>query len=526
MRHRSVIRLAKLYRVRKLIQATFQMPLENSDCVDMVTIAPKAEPMASVELPVEILTEIFCLVVNNTSYDSLNAQRTAPWVLGRVCHRWRVIVHTTPKFWSNISVAEERAWSKGRVRRLESMLSKSSTHPLQVAYTSTMDLPLSLLPPLQCHAFHLSTLQLTIGWQQFQRPTVFFDFADADFPVLESLSLNAEGTIYSDLRDEHHARHNCPDVKTDRALFSHAPCLTRLDIQGIRLSHFPLPWSQIKEFRGDVFKWDDLATLRAATHLQEARIVRYEPPILGPSQPPICLASLHHLTLYGRNHPFPQTELLCPNLQTFRFARLSPTSEYSRNMCPGLDTFVGACQLHTLILDVGAHPFTTIQPIIQSCSAHLRVLALDVDNTMAAELYAFLVDDGLTCLTSCLEELYIRDATIPTFDKPMYLVSRDDGDDGEVDEDEDEDIGYARNCDDVPQVSPFMESSLVDMVASRVQPGGCLRELVLCTRASYPPSEEAREVLQRLGSLEATNGFKYTVHWGYQWTLLDHGALF
>ena len=183
-------------------------------------------------------------------------------------------------------------------------------------------------------------------------------------------------------------------------------------------------------------------------------------------------------------------------------------------MCIGLDAFVSATQLQTLMLDVGVHPFSTIHPIIQACSLRLLVLSLEVDDSMAADLYTQLVDNGgFTCLAPHLERLYILDST-SQISRVWSEISHD------------YDL-YPKSYADVPRVSAFMQSVLVDMVASRVREGGCLRELVLRAPAgAYQPAENAQEVLQKLGSLKAANGFECTVHWGYKKTLLEHGALF
>lgn len=248
---------------------------------------------------------------------------------------------------------------------------------------------------------------------------------------------------------------------------------------------------------------DDLAVLRKAIHLQKAQLIRCLTP--GEVEQSVYLPSLHHLTLYTDDYPCRHTELQCPDLKTLYFARLLPTVNRSGNMCINLDAFVAETQLHTLILDVGVHPFATIHPIIQNCSSRLRVLSLDVDISMAADLYTQLIDtDESTCLAPHLEQLYIRDTTTQSFAESMMKVYPDD----------------------IPLVSAFMELVLVIMVASRVREGGCLRELVLRAPGRYQPSRETQEVLQNLRNLKTREGFKCTVHWGYHWTLLDHGKLF
>lgn len=496
MRHRSIHHLLALCRSRK------QILVRNQEAFG-VKVAQGEQirgPIVTVDmLPTELLTEIFYLVEETcTAYDSFDVQYSLPWVLGRVCRRWRIIVQSTPKLWQDISVdhADVQEWTYGQRYLLREILSRSRSRPLQVAYTAAWDEYPVLLSELHPHTNRLSSLELTVQCHQFLDPLFFYGFADTQLPLFESLTLNVECSFFSQT-----VVTICPRSAPDNILFRHAPRLTRLDIQGITLSHFPLPWSQIREFRGDIMMSNDFGILSQAMHLQEAHIVRCQTPRVVEHS--VYLPSLHHLTLYTDDYPCRHTELHCPNLKTFRFARLKPTLNNSRNICTGLDAFVAETQLQTLILDVGVHPFSTIHPIIRACSSRLLVLSLEVNNTMATPLYSQLVaNDGLTCLAPHLEQLYIWDTTVQTFTKSDV------------------------SPDDIPQVSAFMEPVLMDMVASRVREGGCLRELVLCAPAPYRPSRETQAVLQNLSELETTEGFKCLVHWGYHWTLLDHGVLY
>ncbi|KAK7461706.1 hypothetical protein VKT23_008132 [Stygiomarasmius scandens] len=62
------------------------------------------------ELPLELLTEIFTLCIEDGTDKALDfrmwtmVQGTTPMVLSRVCSYWRVILHSTPRFWSSISI--------------------------------------------------------------------------------------------------------------------------------------------------------------------------------------------------------------------------------------------------------------------------------------------------------------------------------------------------------------------------------------------------------------------------------------
>ncbi|KDQ27363.1 hypothetical protein PLEOSDRAFT_1026266, partial [Pleurotus ostreatus PC15] len=55
-------------------------------------------------IPPEILAEIFVATIDDTTLCDPLDYDEMPWLLGRVCHSWRMVTESTPKLWSRIRV--------------------------------------------------------------------------------------------------------------------------------------------------------------------------------------------------------------------------------------------------------------------------------------------------------------------------------------------------------------------------------------------------------------------------------------
>ncbi|KAK0441785.1 uncharacterized protein EV420DRAFT_1579512 [Desarmillaria tabescens] len=82
-------------------------------------MVPKFEPFNSPvhSLPPEILSEIFLLSLEGP-YHILGPLHDGPWLIGRVCHRWRVIVWGYSALWSSFVVGWPRPRQEDTGRRL------------------------------------------------------------------------------------------------------------------------------------------------------------------------------------------------------------------------------------------------------------------------------------------------------------------------------------------------------------------------------------------------------------------------
>ncbi|KAG2157639.1 uncharacterized protein EDB93DRAFT_1078291, partial [Suillus bovinus] len=94
-------------------------------------------------LPVELLQQIFLFIVNDApDYPSIFScgpyafsvnVTSPPLVLTRVCHRWRVVAHSTAEIWSRIQVVlpvQVKSFTPFFPRLLQSWLARSGNLPL------------------------------------------------------------------------------------------------------------------------------------------------------------------------------------------------------------------------------------------------------------------------------------------------------------------------------------------------------------------------------------------------------------
>ncbi|KAJ6608110.1 hypothetical protein B0H10DRAFT_1955675 [Mycena sp. CBHHK59/15] len=86
------------------------------------------------QLPSEILAEIFMFCLSFS--DELDT-RTAPWVLGQICARWRAVALSTPRLWQEIHVHLDidkfnRQRPSNMIYLLDLLLRRSGSRPLTV----------------------------------------------------------------------------------------------------------------------------------------------------------------------------------------------------------------------------------------------------------------------------------------------------------------------------------------------------------------------------------------------------------
>ncbi|KAF9004905.1 hypothetical protein BDZ89DRAFT_921101, partial [Hymenopellis radicata] len=57
------------------------------------------------QLPVEVLLEIFHLTFEKP-YNVFASSRSGPWLLGKVCRRWRQVAWSCPSLWTAFTLTD------------------------------------------------------------------------------------------------------------------------------------------------------------------------------------------------------------------------------------------------------------------------------------------------------------------------------------------------------------------------------------------------------------------------------------
>ncbi|KAG1856681.1 hypothetical protein DFJ58DRAFT_879249, partial [Suillus subalutaceus] len=120
--------------------------------ISPVSVTP-TEPYIH-RLPVELLQQIFLFIVNSApDYPSIFSRRfftisanvaSSPLVLTRVCHRWRVVAHSTEGVWSRIQVVlpgEVRSFGPFLPHLLQCWLARSGSLPLTLHIVNRSPIP-------------------------------------------------------------------------------------------------------------------------------------------------------------------------------------------------------------------------------------------------------------------------------------------------------------------------------------------------------------------------------------------------
>ncbi|KAL1695450.1 hypothetical protein GGG16DRAFT_45217 [Schizophyllum commune] len=242
-------------------------------------------------VPHEILTLIFQFCVaseNGLPNQFFHNTAKSPWLLTRVCGKWRELACKTPSLWTTIRISVDALEESGRSTAdvsdlLRSYLQRSYPQLLSVSVMSEDSFPAHILNPIveTCKRWHFLFL--------FAHPDDFPRFAviRGRLPFLQSLQV-----IPTRLGDP---------ANPPPTMFEIAPRLTTLMLGGHALDlNFALPWKQIRSFEANYI--DPADVLRLLPHmpgLVNLKLGR-EPPehTPGPTQGiMITLASLRALTL-------------------------------------------------------------------------------------------------------------------------------------------------------------------------------------------------------------------------------------
>ncbi|KAL1679388.1 hypothetical protein EV122DRAFT_289571 [Schizophyllum commune] len=193
-------------------------------------------------VPHEILTLIFQFcVARETALPNQFFHNTAksPWLLTRVCGKWRELACKTPSLWKIIRISVDALEESGRSTAdvsdlLRSYLQRSYPQLLSVSVMSEDSFPAHILDPIveTCERWYFLFL--------FAHPDDFPGFAviRGRIPFLQSLQV-----IPTRLGDP---------ANTPPAMFEIAPRLTTLMLGGHALDlNFALPWKQIRSFEAN-----------------------------------------------------------------------------------------------------------------------------------------------------------------------------------------------------------------------------------------------------------------------------------
>lgn len=114
------------------------------------------------DVPTELLVRIFSFVVDRPFAVFNRAISDAPWVLGRVCSRWRTVAWGTPSLWSNFELRWydiESYWYKKPkcVERVDAVLARSKETALSTRFE---EMTPQSLAPFVGHASRLRDLSI------------------------------------------------------------------------------------------------------------------------------------------------------------------------------------------------------------------------------------------------------------------------------------------------------------------------------------------------------------------------------
>ncbi|KAJ6510602.1 hypothetical protein C8R45DRAFT_393029 [Mycena sanguinolenta] len=132
-------------------------------------------------LPPEITAEIFKWCIDT---DVLPHSSSAPLLLTRICHDWRILAFSTPALWDTISEIDFSVQSRTEAF-VETWFTRAGTRPLSLAITCPESVDsASLESVIFRHASQLQSLDVMTNSE------VFCDFSPVQsFPILHNLIL-------------------------------------------------------------------------------------------------------------------------------------------------------------------------------------------------------------------------------------------------------------------------------------------------------------------------------------------------
>ncbi|KAJ7631603.1 hypothetical protein DFH06DRAFT_1438742 [Mycena polygramma] len=258
-------------------------------------------------LPPELLGRIFLLTLPDLEQEQDRSFRRrmarSPWVLTRICSRWRKIAISLPSLWTTITLAHfQDPGCTSPLDMLKTELLRSANAPLSIIVPPFHE-P-SLLEEL---ALALTlVLESSARWESLEIPTgaIFCKTFSGQVPLLRKLYIGGGRS-----RPVHSVgQHAQPRVLV-------APALRDIALHG---SPFPLvlPWAQMTRYEA-VSTWSDhLAVLPLMVQLREAHLCLKETKLPSQLEKRVVIPTLRKLYLRGADcYPTIPDNLVVPALE-------------------------------------------------------------------------------------------------------------------------------------------------------------------------------------------------------------------
>ncbi|KAK0442794.1 uncharacterized protein EV420DRAFT_1071585 [Desarmillaria tabescens] len=335
-------------------------------------IEPKIELNSLIHsLPPEILSEIFLLALPG-SYSVLEPLHEGPWLLGRVCRRWRDVVWGYPALWSCFVLidweAPHRIQEEIGARMVQEALQRTRQSKLSMTIWTGYIFSDTIVETLLQHSQQWEDVSF-LGPSSRQWTQSLLNPHPIHLPSLRSLSLAHNYSI--------------DDIATIMGVLKDAPNLRCLRLD-VRVSYFDpstilFPWSGITHLDMFFLKLNRLELivklLRLCPNLEELKertMLRSEAATIAP----LTLEKLRSLSL-GFSHLLLR-HLTCPVLQYLTF--IMPYTDYpSSSLTISRFSACSGSHLRTLDLRLGRKTLNPDQ--LFSCVPQLHRLILSLAGT-------------------------------------------------------------------------------------------------------------------------------------------------
>ncbi|PBK87807.1 hypothetical protein ARMGADRAFT_444476 [Armillaria gallica] len=298
-------------------------------CLQGASVESEAVPNPPIHsLPPEILSKIFLLAVAGP-YSVLEPLHDGPWLLGRVCRRWRDIAWGYPALWSSFVLVDWQGQIKPMreeigARMFREALQRTRQNGLSMTIWIYHTFPDAIIETLMQHSRQWEDVCL-LGHPSLQWTRSLLNSPPVHFPSLKSLVVSYQ--------------HSINNITAILSMFQNAPNLRSLEFD-VRMPPFdlgtiPFPWSHITHLTMSFAKFTrmELVTtlLRLCPSLEELAertVFRHDPVVATIA--PLTLLKLRSLIL-GRSHLL-LGYLICPlQALTLRISRdtLDPDQLFS-----------------------------------------------------------------------------------------------------------------------------------------------------------------------------------------------------
>ncbi|TFK44010.1 hypothetical protein BDQ12DRAFT_730142 [Crucibulum laeve] len=281
--------------------------------------------------PEELLREIFIDVYNDEE-NPFWAPADAPWIVGNVCQRWRVIALSTPQLWGKLSLIPLGKETRTRqfIHFLDEILKRSRNTGLAFhLYASDIEkLPHPVLDRLVLQSHRWRAVAIEMSLSQLRNLSLEIR---GKLPFLKTLSLDIKEYDMTKILDA----------------FELAPCLREVEINSpSSLNDFLLdiPWRQLTHYKE--FSFNVIGALRALRTASNLHSLSYTSRFVNSDTlnfSGITHATLHSLDLRCYNTRADNLDVLLdhltlPSLEVLRLRSLSSSvlniiSLVSRSAC-------------------------------------------------------------------------------------------------------------------------------------------------------------------------------------------------